>query len=244
MTDESFESVSGGWDESAEAWIAHLGDSGDFGRQFVLDEPMLAHIRDGGRGFSRALDVGCGEGRFCRMMRAEGIASIGIDPTVQLVKRARSLDPGGDYRIDQAETFDFGEGAFDLVVSYLTLVDIDDVDTAVSNMARALRPGGALLVANLTSFMTAGMPEGWSACCGTEKFSIDRYLEERSVWLEWQGIKIRNWHRPLQTYMQAFLKAGLVLNDFIEPSPSGGDPDKGDRYRRVPWFHILEWRKP
>jgi SAM-dependent methyltransferase len=242
MKDEAFENASGGWDESAAAWIAVVGDRGDFGRQFVLDEPMLAHIR--GRGFSHALDVGCGEGRFCRMMRAEGIATIGIDPTLALVERARSLDPDGDYRIDQAEAFDFGEGAFDLVVSYLTLVDIDDLESAVSNVARSLRPGGTFLVANLTSFMTAGMPEGWSACGPIEKFSIDRYLEARTFWAEWQGIRIRNWHRPLETYMHAFLKAGLLLRDFMEPSPTGGDPDKRDRYRRVPWFHILEWQKP
>ena len=220
------ESTTGGWDESAAAWIAQIGDSGDFGRRWVLDEPMMARVR--GRGFSRALDVGCGEGRFCRMMRAEGISTVGIDPTPALVQRARSLDPEGDYRIERAESFECAEGDYDTVVSYLTLVDIDDLETAVCNMARALRPGGALLVANLTSFNTAG----------------DRYLEQRAMWLEWAGIRIRNWHRPLETYMKAFLKPGLLLRDFSEPSPSGGDPEKAERYRRAPWFHIMEWQKP
>lgn len=233
--------MSSGWDESAAAWIAQIGDAGDFGRQFVLDAPMLAHIRN--RGFSRALDVGCGEGRFCRMMHAEGIATVGIDPTAALIVRARSLDPGGDYRIGHAESFDFGKDAFDIVVSYLTLVDIDDIDRAILNMARALRPGGTLLVANLTSFNTAGMPEGWRESDGTARFSIDRYLEERAVWLEMHGIRVRNWHRPLEMYMRAFLSAGLLLRNFAEPSPSGGDPERSERYRRVPWFHIMAWQK-
>lgn len=233
--------MSGGWDESAGAWIAQLGDAGDFGRQFVLDAPMLAHIR--GRGFSRGLDVGCGEGRFCRMMQAEGISTIGLDPTVALVEHARSRDPSGDYRVERAESFDFGNGAFDVVVSYLTLVDIDDVDRAILNMARALRPGGILLVANLTSFNTAGMPEGWRESGGVARFSIDHYLEQRAIWLEWKGLRIRNWHRPLETYMQTFLKAGLLLRDFVEPTPTAGDPAKAEPYRRVPWFHIMEWEK-
>lgn len=233
---------SGGWDESAAAWIAQVGENGDFGRQFVLDEPMLAHIR--GRSYSRALDVGCGEGRFCRMMQSEGIVTLGIDPTVALIERARALDPAGDYRIESAESFDCEESAFDLVVSYLTLVDIDDIDRAISNMSRVLRPGGALLVANLTSFNTAGIPEGWRRCGVSTHFSIDRYLEQRSVWVEWNGIRIRNWHRPLETYMRAFLKAGLLLRDFIEPSPSGGNRKDVERYRRVPWFHMMEWQKP
>lgn len=227
---ERLEGPSGGWDESAAAWIAEIGSSGDYGRRFVLDGPMLGRIRD--RGFSRALDVGCGEGRFCRMMRSEGIAIVGIDPTLALIQRARLLDPEGDYRIERAESFDFGEGAFDLVVSYLTLVDIDDVDAAIRNMSRVLRPGGTLLVANLTSFNTAGMTKEW------------HYLETRANWVEWNGIRIRNWHRPLETYMQAFLRTGLLLRDFSEPSPSGGDPEKVERYRRAPWFHIMEWQKP
>lgn len=232
--------MSGGWDESAAAWIAQVGDSGDFGRQFVLDAPMLAHIR--GRGFSRALDAGCGEGRFCRMMQAEGIVTVGIDPAVALIERARALDPKGDYRVERAENCEFDD-EFDLVVSYLTLIDIDNVDDAVSSMARSLRPGGTLLVANLTSFNTAAMPDGWRKHDGRPCFSIDRYLEERAVWLEWNGLRIRNWHRPLETYMQAFLKAGLLLRDFIEPVPKGGDPETVERYRRAPWFHILEWEK-
>lgn len=238
---ECLESGSSGWDESAAAWIAEIGDSGDFGRRCVLDGPMLDHVR--GRGFSRALDVGCGEGRFCRMMRAEGIATVGIDPTVALVRRARSLDPGGDYRIERAESFELGEGAFDLVVSYLSLVDIDDIDKAIDNMCRALTPGGVLLVANLTSFNTAGIEEGWRDCGGIAHFRIDRYLEPRAVWVEWRGIRIRNWHRPLETYMQAFLSAGLLLRDFSEPSPTQGDPEKVERYCRVPYFHVMEWQK-
>ena len=33
-----------GWEDSAQAWIAHMGEAGDFGRQFVLDAPMLARV--------------------------------------------------------------------------------------------------------------------------------------------------------------------------------------------------------
>jgi hypothetical protein len=60
---------SDGWDESAAGWLAEVADGGDYGRKFVLDAPMLARIK--GRGFKTALDVGCGEGRFCRMLRDE-----------------------------------------------------------------------------------------------------------------------------------------------------------------------------
>ena len=27
-------------------------------------------------------------------------------------------------------------------------------------------------------------------------------------------------------------------------APTGGDPIRVDRYRRAPWFHVMEWWKP
>jgi SAM-dependent methyltransferase len=238
--------MSDGWDESAGAWIAslgHDGDSGDYGRQFVLDKPMTELAFN--RGFSNALDVGCGEGRFCRMLRAAGIESVGVDPTEALIDCARERDPAGDYRVGVAERLDFDDGTFDLVVSYVSLVDIPDVGRAVDEMTRVLRAGGSLLIANLTSFNTAGSADGWVADgTGTPRFFIDNYLEERAAWASWRGIKVRNRHRPLSTYMKAFLSAGLILRHFSEPEPVGGDPEKAARFRRVPWFVVMEWQKP
>jgi SAM-dependent methyltransferase len=234
--------ASDGWNESAAAWLVEMGNDGDYGRKFVLDAPMLERISP--RGFRNALDIGCGEGRFCRLMQNHGIATVGIDPTPALLDRAMELDPKGDYRLGRAEELDMAAGSFDLVVSYLSLIDIPDAARAVAMMVDALRPGGTLLVANLTSFFTAGMPDGWVANeHGDTRYAIDAYLEERVVWAEWRGIRVQNWHRPLSTYMTLFLESGLLLRHFSEPSPIGGDPQKSDRYRRVPWFHVMEWEK-
>jgi SAM-dependent methyltransferase len=235
--------MSQGWDESAAAWIRHIGPDGDYGRRHVLDAPMLALVRAGG--FRRALDVGCGEGRFCRLLAAEGIATTGIDPTAALIARARELHPAGDYRVASAEMMDVPAGQFDLVVSYLSLIDIPGLDAAVRNMAAALAPGGTLLIANCTSFNTAAMPQGWRRpLFGEPHFAIDHYLDEREIPAVWNGIRITNHHRPLKRYMQALLGQGLVLTHFDEPEPVGGPPEKDARYRRAPYFHIMAWRQP
>ncbi|WP_353645097.1 methyltransferase domain-containing protein [Mesorhizobium sp. WSM2239] len=76
-----------------EAWIAAMGSRGDYTREHVLDAPMMARVR--GRGFEFALDVGCGEGRFCRMLQDCGIRTVGIDPTAALIGHARTLDRTG-----------------------------------------------------------------------------------------------------------------------------------------------------
>lgn len=236
------EDVGDGWATSAAAWIVDQGEDGDYGRRFVLDAPMRARIE--GRGFRDALDVGCGEGRFCRIMQSAGIRTTGIDPTEALLARARELDPNGDYRLGRAETMDV-EAAHDLVVSYLSLIDMPDLGAAIAAMVRALRPGGTLLIANMTSFNTAGPPTGWTRDHdGTPRFTIDNYMDERATWVSWRNIRILNWHRPLSTYMTLLLDHGLQLRLFSEPQPTGGTPEQIARHRRVPYFHIMEWQKP
>lgn len=234
----------GGWKSSAKAWIADMGETGDFGRQYVLDGPMAARLRVLTKG--AALDVGCGEGRFCRILRAEGFEPVGLDPTEELLAAARARDPDGRYVEGRAEALDFPDASFDLVVSCLSLIDIEDAGIAIAEMARVLKPGGTLLVANLTSFSTARAHDGWQRDLlgRPTHFAIDRYLEARATWERWRGISIRNWHRPLSDYMRWFLAQGLILTHFDEPAATGGEPAKAERYGRVPWYVIMEWRKP
>jgi ubiquinone/menaquinone biosynthesis C-methylase UbiE len=233
-----------GWDISGQAWIASIGERGDWAREHVLDPVMQGRVAAGR--FRNALDVGCGEGRFCRMLKALGVAATGIDPTTSLLDVARRRDPSGDYRPGRAEQLEFEAASFDLVVSYVTLVDIPDFRTAIREMTRVLRPGGSLLIANLTGFISACVAEGWVKDADRRylHYPVDRYLEEFPSWVEWAGIRIENWHRPLSAYMSAFLESGLQLTYFAEPAPLSGDPAHQDRFRRVPWFVVMEWVRP
>lgn len=101
------------------------------------------------------------------------------------------MDPAGDYRLGRAETID-ADADFDLVVSYLSLIDMPDLAASIAKMVAALRPGGTLLIANLTSFNTAGQPDGWTRDReGTLRFAIDHYMDERPVWMSWRGTRIQ-----------------------------------------------------
>lgn len=236
--------MSDGWNESAAAWIEEMANEGDYGRAFVIDPALRERLR--GRSFRRALDVGCGEGRLCRMLRSDGIEAVGLDPTAALIAAARERDPAGRYVEGQAEELPFEAGEFDLVVACCSLIDIPDFVRAIHEMARVLAPGGALLIANLSAFTSASNGLGWIEDEeGVRRhFAFDRYLEERAEWVAWRQIRIRNFHRPLSAYMRAFLEAGLVLRHFDEPPAQGGDPVKADYQRRAPWFVVMEWEKP
>lgn len=236
-------SVDGGWHASAAAWIEGVEE--DFTRK-ALDPLVLQLCGDVSN--QRVIDVGCGEGRFSRMLADHGAACVGIDPTPDLLAAAR--DRGGIAPVRAiAEKMPLRDAAFDVAIAYITLVDIEGYAEAISEMARVLRPGGRLIAVNI-GFVSASVGEGggWQRdAFGNAQFvPIDNYGFEWSTVLAWRGIRIRNWHRPLGAYMTAYLRAGLTLRRFIEPTPPASlreNPDL-DRAYRVPWFTVMLWEKP
>lgn len=88
------------------------------------------------------LEVGYGEGRVPRDLRALGHDVTGLDASPTLVGAARDADPGGTYVVGDALALPFGDGAFDLVVAYNSLIDVEDMPVAVAGAGRVLRPGG------------------------------------------------------------------------------------------------------
>jgi len=233
-----------GWDSSAQAWIEFVR-TGDSNRDYVLD-PVMLDLAGDVRG-KKVLDAGCGEGRFCRMLAARGAQTTGIDPTAELIELAQKDHPCGRYVQCGAEALPFEDGSFDLAVSYLTLIDIDDYETAIKEMARVLRPGGRLAIANLNSFVTT-RSEGWVKDDKGNRLyvPVDNYFEFVPQQVEWRDIEIVNWHRPFEAYMRALLGQRLRLIQFREPKPTCEGLQKVPSLAsalRVPWFHAMLWEK-
>lgn len=178
------------------------------------------------------------------MLQEAGIKTTGLDPVPEMIAAAHANDPGGTYVEGFAEDLPFDAATFDLIVSYLSLIDIDDADKAIAEMARVLRPGGRILVANLSSFATSSAFIGRRTCkeTGEELRPLGRYMEPGRIWFEWDGLRIRNWHRPLSDYMKAFLNQSLHLTYFDEPQPYDCTEAQYAKYQAMPFLMIMEWQ--
>ncbi len=59
-----------------------------------LPEILARHVAG-----KKALDFGCGTGRSTRFLRKLGFDAVGVDISEEMVRRARKIDPEGDYRL-------------------------------------------------------------------------------------------------------------------------------------------------
>jgi SAM-dependent methyltransferase len=96
------------------------------------------------------LEVGCGEGELAeRVQRALGVAVVAVDQSERMVELA--LARGVDARLGDVQELPFDDGSFDVAVAAWMLYHAPDLDRAVGELARVLRPDGRLVAATNAS---------------------------------------------------------------------------------------------
>ncbi|MDE2001736.1 MAG: glycosyltransferase [Patescibacteria group bacterium] len=95
------------------------------------------------------LDIGCGAGRTTARIAARGCGVVGIDVAEPLVRQARVLHPGIDFRVMDARDLRFKDAQFDAVFFSFNGIDNllsrEERRKAVHEMRRVLKPGGTLI---------------------------------------------------------------------------------------------------
>ncbi len=121
------------------------------------------------KGAGRVLSVGCGSGLFEMLLRRDhGIAvDFGIEPSEPMAAIARKR--GMQVGIGTAEAADYGDEAYDTVLFNGTPSYIADLEAAFRKAHRALRRGGAVVVADVPKessyamlYMLGAQLGGWS----------------------------------------------------------------------------------
>ncbi|MEX0674772.1 MAG: class I SAM-dependent methyltransferase [Gaiellaceae bacterium] len=141
------------WEEHARAWIAWARMPGHDSYWRFHRDAFLELLPPPGR---RTLDLGCGEGRLARDLAAAGYRVTGVDASPTLVAAAREADPGFDVQMADAAALPFADGAFDLVVAFMTLQDVGDLAGALRECARVLEPEGRVCLAIVHPLNSAG----------------------------------------------------------------------------------------
>ena len=113
-------------------------------------DPRIRHVQVllayfGLSGNERVLDVGCGKGRFARVLLEQhpSLRMTGLD----ISERMLAYAPPGMGKVSAAMTeLPFAASAFDAVYATESLEHAVDIERAIAGMCHVLRPGGKLAI--------------------------------------------------------------------------------------------------
>jgi SAM-dependent methyltransferase len=228
-----------GWEAEAEKWAAFARTpGGDHSHEEINLPALRALLPAPGQ---RTLDLGCGEGRLGRFLRSIGHRVAGIDAAPTMVRLAAGHPDGTPAVLGDAAALPFGDAAFDLVVAYMCLHDMDRMPAAVAEAARVLERGGRLCAAIPHPVNSAGDFQGRGP---DAPFLIEgSYLDATSAdWtLDRGGITMtfHSEHRPLEAYSRALEDAGLLIEAIRETRAADAlvaTAPRERRWQRIPMF--------
>jgi 2-polyprenyl-3-methyl-5-hydroxy-6-metoxy-1,4-benzoquinol methylase len=160
--------------------VCHAGAPIWFNQYYARHQRTVFEMLLGQVPFSdgaRALDVGCGAGRWCRLLSERGFRVHGIDLQQSLIERNRARYPNMSF--DCVPIQDFSPPApFDLVttVTVIQHVPFDEQKRALAKIASILKPGGHVLslenVNDQGAHVFANSIEGWAQAFGDVGLSL------------------------------------------------------------------------
>lgn len=209
------------WETHASWWIEGFSDGADpeYEEQIL---PLAAAELAGAR---RVLDVGCGEGQISRLAARLGADAIGIDPTWNCVSVAAARG-GATFARAEAAALPFVAESFDAVVACLVFEHIREVELAIAEVSRVLRPHGTFcffLNHPLLQTPNSGWIDDHILDPPEQYWRIGPYLVEqesdeeveKDVWIPFI-------HRPLSRYVNTLADNGLLIERMVEPAPPDG----------------------
>lgn len=229
------------WTRVADDWITWARSPGH-DAFWAYRSSLLDFI---GQGTGRALDVGCGEGRISRAIKQCGYQVTAVDPVQRFIDAARDENSADEYVKSPAAKMPFDTGAFDLVVAYNVLMDVEDVPAVVAEMARVLAPGGTMVLSIVHPFVDGGRFDGEDSGApfihDGEYFGRTYFTDEFTS--DGLTMQFAGWSQPLENYVAALEAARLAITALREPKPEAGCAWTGaDRWRRIPLFLWMKAR--
>jgi ubiquinone/menaquinone biosynthesis C-methylase UbiE len=210
------------WENVADWYDDLLKGEGTYQKELILPNLLrLMDIRPG----ETVLHLACGQGFFAREFRKAGATVIGVDASRALIELAKKNSPKEiDFRVARADSLNFVKAeSVDKIVIVLALQNILNVAEVLLECSNVLKNTGTIyLVLNHPAFrIPKASSWGWDEREQVQYRRIDRYLSELKTEIEMHPGKHRSdktlsFHRPLQFYFKALIKAGFTITGFEE----------------------------
>ena len=252
------------WEANAENWTRFARAGYDVYRDALNTPAFLAMLPpiDGLTG----LDIGCGEGANTRDLARLGarIHAIDVAPTfIRYAQEEEDRQPLSiTYQVADAIALPFTGASFDFATAFMSLMDMPDQGRAINEAVRVLIPGGFFQFSIIHPCFspphrrTIRDGQGKDLAVEVARYfdCVDGHINE---WIfstipadERKGVapfRTPMFHRTLSSWVELICRAGLVIEQFGEPSASpelaAAQPVVADT-RVAPLFLHIRARKP
>ena len=236
--------VLSGWEELADWYDKKQGETGDLWHRALIDPGILKVI--GNVQGLEILDLGCGNGYLARKFARDGAKVTAVDASQRMIENAIAHDPKNTLSVkyvqsDANRLKGIQDSGFDLVYANMSLMDIEDTQSAVREVGRVLKNRGRFVASICHPCFDTGSQSGWvmdkPAFEPPRVFrKVRAYRTPSSEKIPWrlengERAYTTGFNRPLNWYARVFRENGLLISAMEEPLPSdeflAGEREKG-----------------
>lgn len=148
----------------------------------------------------RALDAGCGTGRYSKFLDSLGYSVTGVDLSREMLLKAKTNSRKINFIQGDIIKLPLKNNCMDLVISALVLTHLPDINIALSELARVVRVGGHIIISDI---------HPWLVVLGGQADFYDKAGQYGYV---------RNYVHWHSSYIKSFNENGLKIIQCVEPT--------------------------
>lgn len=213
----------------------------------MLEMPTTLRLLGNVRG-KKILDLGCGPGRYAKILTENGAKVIGIDNSENSLKIARKEAPKAEFILGDIEELPFKSEEFDIVLSPLVIGHFKNWNKIFKEVRRVLKKGGIFIFSIHNPIREVMEKEKWMF----RKFrKVENYFNERSIYDTWgNGEKkytVSHHHKTYGTIINYIVDNGFELAGYEDCKPLSKAkklyPKEYEQSINMPHFCVWKARK-
>jgi len=232
------------YDECAERFLSsrttETGITGFQNRE--IEQPIMFQLVPQNLKGKKLLDIGCGPGIHLKKYLERGAEGFGIDISRKMIELAKKYCSSANFKVGSIYQLEFEDSSFDIITASLVLDHVQDFEKSLKEINRVLKQGGLFVFSNPHPLIYMFRD--------TKEFAPNHsYFDKDTIYYNITGIgkKFPGYPRTLQEQVQAIIKSGFILEDFIENSPQ---QEWKEKYKdidelpfKIPLMCFFRWKK-
>jgi len=102
------------------------------------------------------LDIGCGTGNYTKALHAYGIEIVGVDPSYEMLARAKSENSRIKWKTGRAENIPMNDRSVDGIIVSLTIHHWPDLKKGFQELSRVAKPDSRIVIFTATPSQMKG----------------------------------------------------------------------------------------